>query len=92
MLLYNDATTAGAAGWLRNDDDGSFLLKHKTKNFIVAPETGGTNEAPVGNGFRLVWKACPTNCGGSDYTREDYYTYGFVFTNENGATCLPPGV
>jgi len=88
-LLYNDASR----GWSWYDDDGSFLLKHKTKNFIVVAEQGaGTNEHPIENGGRLVWKACPTDCTGSDFNREDYFTNGFVFENANGKTCLPPGV
>jgi len=88
VLLYND----NSRGWGHYDDDGSFLLKHKTKNFIVAPQAGGSAAVPVYNGLRLVWKACPGNACTSAYTRDDYFDYGFVFVNENGAVCLPPGV
>jgi hypothetical protein len=38
VLLYNDATRPG---WTFYDDDGSFLLKHKSKNMILVSERGG---------------------------------------------------
>ena len=88
VLLYNDATRPG---WPFYDDDGSFLLKHKTKSMILVPERGGGYSDPIQNGFRLIWKACPTNCA-NDFSRDEFMTYGFVFEDFSGAVCLPPGV
>ena len=87
-LLYNDATRPG---WPVYDDDGSFLLKHKTKPMIVVPERGGGYSDQIQNGYKLIWKACPTDCA-NDFTRDEYMTYGFIFEDFNGAVCLPPGV
>ena len=90
VLLYNDATRSG---WTYYDDDGSFLLKHKSKPMIVVAERGGGagDANRIENGYRLVWKACPTNCV-NDFTRDEYHTYGFVFEDFDGRVCLPPGV
>lgn len=89
-LLYNDATRPG---WAYYDDDGSFLLRHKVKPMILVSEKGGGHGDAnrIQDGFRLIWKACPTNCD-NDFTRDEYMTYGFVFENFDGEVCLPPGV
>ena len=90
VLLYNDATRPG---WTYYDDDGSFLLKHKTKPMILVAERGGEHGDAnrIGDGDKLVWKACPTNCE-NDFSRDEFMTYGFVFENYDGGVCLPPGV
>ena len=88
VLMFNDYTRPG---WTFADDDGSFILKHKTKPMILVPETGGGVDTPIQNGYRLVWIACPTNCL-NDFSRDEYLNYGFVFENQAGAVCLPPGV
>ena len=88
VLLYNDNTRPG---WSYADDDGSFLIKHKTKNMILVPEAGGQHNVPITQGTRLVWIACPTDCA-SDFNRDEYLTYGFLFENQAGQVCLPPGV
>ena len=90
VLLYNDATRPG---WTQYDDDGSFLLRHKTKPMILVPERGGgySDRERIENGYKLVWKACPTNCD-NDFTRDEYMTFGYVFENWDGQVCLPPGV
>jgi len=90
VLLYNDATRSG---WTFYDDDGSFLIKHKTKPMIIVPESGGgaSDANRIQNGVKLVWRACPTNCL-NDFTRDEYMSYGFVFENFHGGVCLPPGV
>ena len=90
VLLYNDATRPG---WTHSDDDGSFLLKHKTKPMILVSETGGGygSANAIQNGYKLVWKACPTNCI-VDFTLEEYRTYGYVFESFGEQVCLPPGV
>ena len=88
VLLYNDGTRPG---WTFSDDDGSFLLKHKTKPMILVPETGGTYDRDVPNGARLVWVSCPTDCV-NDFSRDEYLTYGYVFETRYGEVCLPPGV
>jgi len=90
VLLYNDASRSG---WTYYDDDGSFLLKHKTKPMIVVPERGGQagDAQRIENGYRLVWRACPTNCI-SDFTRDEYHSYSFLFEDFDENVCLPPGV
>ena len=88
VLLFNDASRPG---WLYNDDDGSFLLKHKTKPMILAPLRGGGPTEPLTNGVPLVWIACPTDCV-ADFSRAEYLNLGFVFETTTGAVCLPPGV
>jgi len=88
ILLFNDNTRPG---WYFADDDGSFILKHKTKNMILVPEHGGGASDPIQEGTRLVWIQCPTDCA-SDFSRDEYLTYGFVFETQLGEVCLPPGV
>ena len=78
-----------ACGTDFTDDDGSFMIKHASLNFYVAPVNGGATS--IGNGERLVWKACPTNCV-DDFSRDDYLSNGFVFENDAGDVCLPVGV
>ena len=89
-LLYNDNTRPG---WTYADEDGSFLLKHKTKPMILVSEArGGAGDANrIRDGDRLVWRLCPTNCV-NDFSRDEFFTYGFVFENFLGQVCLPPGV
>jgi len=88
MLMFNDNTRPG---WYFADDDGSFILKHKTKNMVLVPEVGGGRDDPIEQSTKLVWKLCPTDCI-SDFSRDEYLTYGFVFENQHGEVCLPPGV
>ena len=90
VLLYNEPSRPG---WAFADDDGSFLLKHKTKPFVLMPAAGGGpgNAGQVADGTRLLWRECPTDCA-HDFTREEYLNFGFVFENAAGAVCLPPGV
>lgn len=90
VLLYNDGTRPGWSYW---DDDGSFIIKHKKKAMILVSEKGGGrgDANRIQDGYRLVWKACPTNCA-NDFSREEYLTYGFVFEDYQGRVCLPPGV
>jgi len=89
VLLYNDASR----GWPYYDDDGSFLLKHKTKPMILAAASGGGfgDANRIQNGVQLAWRACPTNCA-NDFSREEYQTFGFVFEDFLGRICLPPGL
>lgn len=88
VLMYNDHTRPG---WTSADDDGSFILKHKTKPMILVPEAGGGPDVPIQNGYRLVWISCPTNCF-NDFSRDEYLNYGLIFENLAGDVCLPPGV
>ena len=87
--MYNDASR----GWPFYDDDGSFVIRHKTKPMILVSERGGgaQDSQRINNGDKLVWKACPTNCE-SDFSRDEFMSYGFVFENFHGEVCLPPGV
>jgi len=87
-LMFNDYTRPG---WAYADDDGSFILKHKTKRMVLIPEAGGGPIEPIQNGIRLVWVVCPTNCI-NDFSRDEYLNYGYVFENQAGEVCLPPGV
>ena len=43
-LMFNDYTRPG---WAYADDDGSFILKHKTKRMVLIPEAGGGPIEPV---------------------------------------------
>ena len=56
---------------------------------LFPPPHGDANR--IGDGDKLVWKACPTNCE-NDFSRDEFMTYGFVFENYDGGVCLPPGV
>ena len=39
----------------------------------------------------LCTEPCPTNCI-NDFSRDEYLNYGYVFENQAGEVCLPPGV
>ena len=75
QLAYNDPTRPG---WAFSDDDGSFLLKHKTLPYIAVAEAGGDRIDAIGNGFKLILKRCPGDDCLTGFDREDFMTWGWV--------------